>query len=566
MASDKTTNTRFNRAPTIYKSRTKFDLSHSILDDFDTGELVPILCEPVYPGDTFSLRTASLIRLETSLHQTMDNAFLEFAYFFVPSKTVWKGFEEYQGYNKDAWARLTEKTKPQINLCGALGVAQSVATCSILNHLMLPSSFNFPVDTTDPNNKKSLSVDQLPLRCVASIYNNYFRRQAVESEVFFPTDDSDMNLDSSWLLNGEYFIPARDNFKVNAFPDMFVSALPGPQRGNGVSINLGGLVPVVTGIANHSRSGYSMRWVKAEGPSGVLDSEYPYSLNTYGDGSATAGELKDSSLSEPVNIVPANLYADLTQAGSVTINELRIAIAMQAKEERDARSGNRLKEKLWAVWHVDAPSLELDIPEFLGGKRIPISMMEVLQTSETGTTVLGTDAGHSKTLDADDSFIKSFTQWGYIIGLCWVRTTRSYSQGIDRKFFVKNLLDEYDPLFDNIGEMDVYKRELNCDVSYAKANETFGFQEAWYWLKERNNRFAGHFQPGITGTLSSWHYGMNFSGAPSLSASFIKQGKSEVERTLAVQQDAKQWTINVHFDMSATREMNKYSIPNTFGF
>lgn len=561
MPNDKTQNTRFNRAPTIYKGRTKFDLSHSILDDFDTGELVPILCEPVYPGDTFSLKTASLIRLETSLHQTMDNAYLEFAYFFVPSRILWKNFDEYQGYNKDAWARLTEKSKPQINLIADAGTAMSISTCSLLNHLALPSGVTFPIYEDAEHNVHSLSIDQLPLRAVFSIYNNYFRRQALESEVYFSNGDDDAYLDDGYLLNGEYFYPYQDNLKVTKFPDMFVSALPGPQRGSGISLNMSGLAPVITGANNiPSFSGHQLKWKEYDG-SNIATGKYDITTRS-GDSTDLVADDEQGDVYK--SIVPANLWAQTSM--NFTINELRIAIAMQAKEERDARSGNRLKEKLWAVWHVDAPSLELDMPEFLGGKRIPISMMEVLQTSETGTTVLGTDAGHSKTMDADDSFIKSFTQWGYIIGLCWVRTASSYSQGIDRKFFVKSLLDEYDPLFDNIGEMDIYKKELCIQNNYSKMNETFGFQEAWYWLKERTNRFTGHFQPGVTGTLSSWHYGYYFEGLPALSSAFIKQGKSEVERTIAVQGGAKQWTLNVHFDMSATREMSKYSIPNTFGF
>ena len=77
---DKVSTTRYNKAPQFLgKGRTRFDLSHNILTTFNTGELVPILIEPIVPGSTFSLKTASLTRLETSLHQTMDNAYIEFA-------------------------------------------------------------------------------------------------------------------------------------------------------------------------------------------------------------------------------------------------------------------------------------------------------------------------------------------------------------------------------------------------------------------------------------------------------------------------------------------------------
>ncbi len=113
---DKYSTTRFNQAPILSHERTRFDLSHDILKTFNTGELVPILCEPVFPGDTVSLNTASLTRLETSLHQTMDNAYLETAFFFVPSKLVFDHFDEFMGANDDPWTQTIYQSLPQLNL------------------------------------------------------------------------------------------------------------------------------------------------------------------------------------------------------------------------------------------------------------------------------------------------------------------------------------------------------------------------------------------------------------------------------------------------------------------
>lgn len=53
---DLVSKTHFNRAPTINKRRTRFDLSHSILTTFNTGDFTPVFCEPVYPGETHSLK------------------------------------------------------------------------------------------------------------------------------------------------------------------------------------------------------------------------------------------------------------------------------------------------------------------------------------------------------------------------------------------------------------------------------------------------------------------------------------------------------------------------------
>lgn len=575
---DKNSTTRYNKAPQFLgKGRTRFDLSHNILTTFNTGELVPILIEPIVPGSTFSLKTASLTRLETSLHQTMDNAYIEFAYFFVPSRILWEHFEQYQGYNQDAWARTTKYTKPQI-LLGFTGVgsggADSVKPGSLLNHMCLPASV-YPSDT-DVDSSGSMSIDALPLRAVFETYNEYFRDENLDSEIAYSDGDSDITLSTPFLFNGSQFLPSQECLKVNRFKDLFSTSLPAPQKGDPIQLFADlsapvGVIPSQSGILSGNSTA-----LLSSGASLVADTFKQFGVPTPG-----------------VSGTNSNLIADLNQV-NFTVNDLRIAIALQAMRERDARGGTRINERLYSTWHLEVNSLELDKPEFLGGKRIPVSMMEVLQTSETGTTVLGSDAGHSKTFDSDDSFVRTFTQWGYVIGFCFVRTARSYSQGIDRRFFVKDILDEYDPMLDNIGEMPVYKKEINSVYTFggspalanvynsAKKNSVFGYQEAWYWYKERNNRYSGYFQNHINGTLDSWHYGDDYVGEvyetggyvtsshePYLSPAWLKESETNVDRTIAVShsvENAYQWMVNVHFEATNTFEASKYSLPNKFGF
>lgn len=554
--------TRFNKAPTITKRRTRFDLSHPILTTFNTGDFVPVFCEPVYPGETHSLKTSSLTRLETSLHQTMDNAYIEFAFFFVPLKTVFDDFDKFLGANDDPWAQSLEYSLPQIKLSSE-DDRYSVVTNSLLNHLMLPSGdYGF---TDLAGSGAGLSVDETPLRCVFQIYNDWYRDENYDSIIYFDKGSSGSTLESSYLFNGSYFEPSSNILKVNRFKDLFSTALPAPQKGQEVTL-LGSnpFAPVVAGDDLHLTGG-DLLFDTATGLTGNTD--YPLYLkqSVLGTAAATTGTTLNP-------IAKTNLVADLSTSSAVTINQLRLAITAQAIAERDARGGTRLKEKTYATWGVHVNDLEIDRSEFLGGKRFPVSMMEVLQTSETGTTVLGSDAGHSKTVDASESFVRSFTQYGWILGFMYVRTSRNYSQGIDRKFRNKSYYDLYDPMLDNIGELPVLKQEIYAlDTSNAAnvgiANSVFGYQEAWYHLKERTGRFSGYFQPGITGSLDSWHYGDSYNAYPQASASWLKEGASNVDRTIAVSSNASfQWSANVYFEYYATRTMGKYSIPNTFGF
>ena len=573
--------THFNRAPTISKRRTRFDLSHPVLTTFNTGDLVPVFCEPVYPGETHSLVTSSLTRLETSLHQTMDNAYLEFAFFFVPLKTVYENFDKFLGANDDAWAQTTEYHLPQIkmvghNISGSGAGAQTVSVGSMYQQLFAPAgSYGHSIAQGETTDTAGLSYDATPIFSVFQVYNDWYRDENYDSIIYFDKSGTDIYLNDGFLFNGSYFKPQSDILKVNRFKDLFSTALPAPQKGQEVSFNLSGIAPII-GDSNNYYS-FGLQGIKfTDSDVGSLNAGDKISNpQTPDDGTLgfENGQLATGlGFTADGAITGSNMVADLSKASSITINQLRLAIAAQAISERDARGGTRLKEKTYAEWGVHVNDLEIDRSEFLGGKRIPVSMMEVLQTSETGTTVLGTDAGHSKTVDSSESFVRSFTQYGWILGFMYVRTSRNYSQGIDRKFRNKDIYSLYDPMLDNIGELAIEKSELYALKTSSQANveasrAVAGYQEAWYHLKERTGRFTGYFQPGIDGSLDSWHYGDNYTDIPTISSDWLKETANNVDRTIAVSSNASfQWSANLYFEYYATRTAGKYSIPNTFGF
>ena len=582
---DKYVNSRSNAAPSIVsgKKRTRFDVGATRRFTCNTGDFVPFYCQEVLPNDTWDMESASLTRLETSLHQTMDNAYLELAFFYVPNRIVMDDWDKLLGANDDAWARNVEISTPQLKLYGPSASPTSSVTVSpqsLLNYLMLPS-MTTPTYTEwlalDADAQADFEVTLLPLRATFQIYNDWFRDESVDSVVYFSKNNNDFQLGYTFLFNGQNFNPANATLKVNRFRDRFSSALPAPQKGNPVSFGVGGYAPLVVGPTMNPLGGVAMYdAINSNNDSHVLPTSGHYLelVGTYQGQSDKAGigvrSYQNVTNNDVYNINKTNLVADLSKATAITVNDLRLAIAAQVLSEQDARGGTRLNEVLFSQWNLKVPSLMIDRSEYLGGKRIPLQMLEVLQTSETGTTVLGSDAGHSKTFDANSgSVLKSFMFHGYIIGVAFIRTARSYSQGIDRQFYRKGKFTYYNPIFDNIGEVPVKKVELFANASVA--GEVFGYQEAWYEYKEGLNRDSGYMQTGINGTLDTWHYGDKYvdteTGRPLLSPSWMKEDADRVDRTIAVSHDAAyQWTCFINVEAYATRFMNKYSVPNSFGF
>ena len=83
-------------SPVHHPGRSGKDLSHRKVLSFKIGELLPILCEEILPGDYFEIDVASMLRTMQPL-QTAAFARMKMCYdfFFVPNTAVWSNFNAY---------------------------------------------------------------------------------------------------------------------------------------------------------------------------------------------------------------------------------------------------------------------------------------------------------------------------------------------------------------------------------------------------------------------------------------------------------------------------------------
>ena len=189
-----------------------------------------------------------------------------------------------------------------------------------------------------------------------------------------------------------------------------------------------------------------------------------------------------------------------------------------------------------------------------------INMSQVVQTSATNTeSPQGNVAAMSVTGFKKSAFTKSFEEHGWVIGVCCVRHDHTYQQGIERMWSRKNKLDFYFPVFANLGEQAVLKKELYASGE-ATDEEAFGYREAWAEYRMKPNRVCGLFRSNATGTLDSWHYADNYNSQPSLSQEWMKEGKAEIQRTLAIQ-DEPQFIMDILVKNNTTRPMPMFSVP-----
>lgn len=527
-------------------SRSTFDRSASVKTSFNAGDIVPFFLEEVLPGDTFNVKTSKVVRMQTLLTPVMDNVYLDTYFFFVPNRLVWKHWKEFNGENTEsAWIPQTQYEVPQIT--SPSGTGWAVGTIADY----------FGIPTGVPN----LSVNALPFRAYALIMNEWFRDQNLSDPLVVPDDDATVagvntgTFVSDVAKGGKPYIAAK-------YHDYFTSCLPAPQKGPDVKIGTSAErnLPV---IGNPSFSSVYLR--------GQTSNANGYLVSNGGNPTdvqvkSTSGSFQSGEALKFSNTVaqPALVAVDDGNYSLTTINQLRLAFQIQKLYERDARGGSRYIEILKSHFGVTSPDARLQRPEYLGGNRVPININQVIQQSGTGSgssTPQGTVVGMSQTTDSHSDFIKSFTEHGFIIGVMVARYDHTYQQGLDRMWSRKDRFDYYWPVFANIGEQAVKNKEI-----YAQGNkeddEVFGYQEAWADYRYKPNRVTGEMRSSHSQSLDVWHLADDYSQRPSLSDSWIREDKSNIDRVLAVQSsNSNQFFADIYVQNRATRPMPIYSIP-----
>ena len=529
------TDNHFGLAPMKNIGRSSFKRPCLHSTTFNTGDIVPFYVDEVLPGDTCKMKTSALVRMTTPINPVMDNAWMDTYYFFVPRRLVWEHWEEFMGENKtDAWTQQSEYQIPQVTspeggwTKGT--IAEKITGCQ----------------------GRTMSLDACYFRAYALIFREWFRNENITEPPEVPLGDA-----TTSGSNGSDYVTdlAKGGMMAKAvkYADYFTRALPEPQKGPDIYLPLGTAAPII-GTDNIP-----------EGLTNVNNGKYLYSRNVAIDGSTASVLLPTDGSGVGTLPTGTGLAADLSNASAATINQLRQAFAVQRMYEVDARGGTRYTEILRAHFGVVSPDSRLQRPEYLGGKRTPINITQVIQQSSTdATSPQGTAAAYSLTIDVHEDFTKSFTEHGIIMGLCVIRTEHSYQQGLNRMFSRKDRLDFYFPELSNIGEQGILNKEIFAQGT-SEDDEIFGYQEAWAEYRYGINKISGELNSDYATPLDSWTYADDFSQLPTLSDDFIRETDINVARTLAIQ-NQDQWIANFYFDQTWIRPMPIYSIPSLTGW
>lgn len=538
-------NYQFSRVPRIYKPRSRQDLSHKHLTTFNMGELVPVLVQEILPGDTIKNNVSVVIRTTSPLlRPIMDQMYLDLHFFFVPNRIVWEHWKEFMGENNEsAWVNQDDYVVPTVGTRGTFN--GTVAHNSVADHMGVPIGDGLP------------ALNALPFRAFAKIWNEWFRDENSEDPVLVKIDDSsDLPFSASPWSPNNYTgnLP-----KVNKFHDVFTSALPSPQKGDGVDIPLGQAV-VRTSSDPLIAQGTSLEPITFSGS--TSGEHITGGLYNLGLGSGAMGIYGSGSQLDEL-IAPNNLYVDLQGDVNLNVNDLRFAFAIQRILEDDARAGTRYTEFLLSKFGVLSSDASLQRPLYISGFRTPLNIQQVAQTSANTSDNFVADLGAFSLSALKTKFFKGFEEHGWLIGVACVRQNHTYSQGIARKF-TRGLsrYDYYLPQLAHIGEQPIYQSEIMYQAGGENMDKVFGYQEAWYDYRFNPNMSTGYLSANAYGGFNIWHLGDKFENPPILSSDFLLENTKNIDRVISVPSaSAPNFICDIFYQMSAVRVMPTYSVP-----
>lgn len=444
--------------------RYKHTLSHYRMVSANMGELFPVQCVPVLPGDTMQGSTSALIRVSPLNTPVMHPVNVRCHTFFVPNRIVYENWEKFITGGNDGQGEGT----------------------------------SLPVITRDAANKKStlgylgvpaqtVQVNALPLYATNLIFNEFYR---------------DQDLVPERQLAGQTVM------RCSWEKDYFSTARPFTQRGPDVTLPIGDSAPIFTEAANQTN--VSVNWGQG-GPNSELRAQgVNEAVFAQGEGGVN------------------QLYADLTNASSININDFRAGFALQRYQEARARYGARFTEYLRYLG-ITPSDARLQRPEFLGGGTTRLSFSEVLQTTPTPDRQepdirddigVGDMYGHGIAGLSTGRWRKFFEEHGYVITMMSVRPKAVYQNALPREFLKRTKEDFFQKELANLGQQEVFTRELHAG---AAEGEVFGYQDRYHEYRSQPSQVSQDFED----VLNTYHLARELQPDVTLNQDFVECDPSD---------------------------------------
>lgn len=530
------------------KKRSKFSLSHYRLFSCKMGQLVPMGLVEVLPGDTFQHSTSLFLRVSPLVTPVMHPVHVIVHHWYVPTRLLWDNWEDFITGGPDGMDASVPPTTTPLNVLG-------FQPGSLADYLGCPTQV------------PGLEVSDLPFRAYHLIWNECYRDQDLEDEIDIPLTDGPHTMDNPWSAL----------HKSDWSRDYFTTARPWPQKGPQVTVPVNSPGDrTLSVVPTSDKTPFNLRFNvtgNSTNPNPYVDlptqstvDSQPGSSNTWPANPKLSWNYINSNDGDYRQMFAGPVYwpqqtgltVDVSSAsgdlGSIDINQLREAFALQRFEEHRALYGSRYVEYLRYLG-VRSSDARLQRPEYLGGSKQTIQFSEVLQTAE-GTDPVGTLRGHGIAASRTPRYRRFFEEHGFVLSIMQVRPVSVYMQGLPRMWRRKVKEDYFQRELQHIGQQEVYTSEVYAGDSNGPvdAEKVFGYQNRYDEYRWHGSYVSGEFRT----ILDSWHMARNFAQEPVLNADFISGPPTN--RIFAAQDNDTLYCMANH-SIQARRLMSKHGNP-----
>lgn len=495
-----------------------FDLTHDVKLSCNMGYLVPSMVMDCVPGDNVNLNAQALIRYAPMTAPIYHRTNVTFHAWAVPYRILWENWSDYITETK------TAGVLPAFPFITMKADGTNYTVNGLTDYLGVPP----PQDPVQ--NERDEKISAMRFAAYQCAVSEFYRDQNLVTEINWQLDDGDNT------ANPDLFLLRKRAWGH----DYFTSNLPFAQKGESVQIPVAGNAPIKysNDILTPSLTTMSFDAIMTPpGPGFAVDPIVPRE---------DQGDVTNNTM-----------YADLSQSNATTVNDLRLAEALQKYLERAARAGTRLVEWIKGMFGVTLPDYTAQRPQYIGGLKTPVQISEVLNTAgEAGGLPQGNMSGRGIGVSNGNLGHYTAREHCVIVVLMSIMPETAYQQGLDREWLkVNDPKDFLNPMFARLGEQETFNSEIFAYMDNGLS--TFGYLPRYSEYRTLPNRVAGDFRT----TQNYWHMGRIFDTQPALNQDFIECNPTH---RIFADTDPLNNKVYVHVlnGVRAVRPLPKYGTPS----
>ena len=578
--------------------RSGFDLSRRNCFTAKVGEILPVMCEEVLPGDKWRINLREFMRTAPVQTATFGRVRQYYDFYFVPYNLLWDKWESWIMQTKQTFhaKSITSPadefpTHPWISLNQMLLCLDNMhddgmdwyvdyhksgrvveeqdaynSTCRLLSYLGYPITHSNGLATSD------LALNPFPLLAYQKIYQDYFRWSQWEDAAPWTYNlDYILSKDQLKLDLGPYLSGASRS-EVNLFSmrycnldkDYFNGLLPSPQYGDtAIAGPLSGTFAVPQASLNWDKAhplniNFSAPQISSsQGAAGLViqphdgvvhnQTETPYN-------GALVSTYPNTKPQVPAQVVNSNSLG-------LSILLLRQAEALQKWKEITLSGDLDYKTQLQKHWNVNVSDDNSYMCKYLGGIANNIDISEVINTNLVDAS---SEADiHGKGISASDGFINfSSHQYGLIMCVYHVKPILEWNaDNVLPRLLTKTKATDYAiPEFDSIGMQSVLVGEFAYDTSLNSLwRSPAGYAPRYIDYKTSFDVVHGEFQD----SLKAWV--LNRQLALDISSVYYKTFKVQpdcLDNMFGLSSsEADQFRCSAYLNMKVVRNLDRDGLP-----